>query len=82
MDLSADPGSRVDCEIKKHPDYDAYRRTPENLLDALRVFETSAFSKRSLGTDLVTAFVNLKKKEWVLYMAHLSKWELDFYSNC
>jgi len=73
---------RIDCEIKQHPDFNAIKRTPANLLDALRAFETSSFTRRSLGDELVTAFTKMKKKEWVQYMAHLSSWELAFYSNC
>lgn len=82
IEAQTDPGLRIDCEIKQHPDYDAVKRTPSNLLDALRAFETSSFARRSLGDELVTAFTKIKQKEWVQYMAHLSSWELAYYSNC
>ncbi|ESO12037.1 hypothetical protein HELRODRAFT_158445 [Helobdella robusta] len=58
------------------------KSVPESLLEALQKLESSEFLREKLGTQLVDAFVELKKKEWRDYSAHFTKWEKEKYWNC
>jgi glutamine synthetase len=51
---------------------------PQNLKEALDAFEKDAVVKGALGV-LAEDFVELKRREWVEYMRHVSDWEVDNY---
>ena len=53
------------------------KKLPQNLLDALRLFEASP-----LLPDLTQAYVKLKRAEWDAYARHLSPWERDNTLDC
>ncbi|SVD79716.1 uncharacterized protein METZ01_LOCUS432570 [marine metagenome] len=38
--------------------------------------------RERLGSELVDAFVKLKKSQWDDYSSHLTKWELDNTLDC
>ncbi len=51
---------------------------PQNLKEALDAFEKDAVVKGALGV-LADDFIELKRREWVEYMRHVSDWEVDNY---
>jgi glutamate---methylamine ligase len=67
-----DPGPRLNINMYTHGHTVEARKLPQNLLDALRAFETSP-----LLPELKPAYPKLKRAEWDAYMRHLSPWERD-----
>ena len=67
-----DPGQRIDINMYTHSHTVEARKLPQNLLDALRLFEASP-----LLPDLTPAYVKLKRAEWDAYARHLSPWERE-----
>ena len=59
-----------------------FRWMPENLFEALRILGDSEYMKTALGSELVNAFIKLKKHEWSDYSKHLTSWERKWYLNC
>jgi len=78
-----DPGDPLDINMYElGEDIKGYKQLPHNLLDAIRLFESSDVLRERLGSDLVDAFVKLKKNQWDDYTSHLTKWELDNTLDC
>ena len=79
-----DPGPPQDKEVNllAVADPGMFEGMPENLYDSLRLLDSSDYMKTSLGSDVINAFVMLKKKEWHSYAKHLTDWERQWYLNC
>jgi len=78
-----DPGDPLDINMYElGEDIKGYKQLPHNLLDAIRLFEGSDVLRERLGSELVDAFVKLKKNQWNDYTSHLTKWELDNTLDC
>ena len=78
-----DPGDPLDINMYElGEDIKGYKQLPHNLLDAIRLFEGSDVLRKRLGSELVEAFVKLKKNQWDDYTSHLTKWELDNTLDC
>ena len=78
-----DPGDPLDINMYElGEDIKGYKQLPHNLLDAIRLFEGSDVLRERLGSELVDAFVKLKKNQWNDYSSHLTKWELDNTLDC
>ena len=78
-----DPGDPLDINMYElGEDIKGYKQLPHNLLDAIRLFESSDVLRERLGSELVDAFVKLKKNQWNDYTSHLTKWELDNTLDC
>ena len=58
------------------------RRLPENLLDAIRLFEKSKVIKEGFGIELVSSYAKLKYLEWKKYSSEISSWERDHTLDC
>ena len=58
------------------------RRLPENLLDAIRLFEKSKVLKEGFGIELVSSYAKLKYLEWKKYSSEISSWERDHTLDC
>lgn len=58
------------------------RQLPDNLLDALRAFESSAILRSGLGDEFATAYSKLKRAQWRDYASHVSAWELANTLDC
>jgi glutamine synthetase len=73
-----DPGERLDINMYEdgHTLHDV-KKLPLNLLDALRLLESSDILRAALGADFVDAFLKLKMKEWNAFMSHASTWERE-----
>lgn len=52
---------------------------PENLKDALDIFEKSLVSRAALGDYIFEAFHHLKYEEWNTYRKQVSRWEYTTY---
>lgn len=52
---------------------------PENLSEALCVFERDGWIRSVLGDGFVERYVREKKMEWNAYCRHVSQWEIDRY---
>ena len=78
IENKTDPGKRLDIDMyaEGHRARGA-SKLPLNMLDAIRLFEKSRFSKEWFGTELHSAFTKLKMQEWNEYMRHFSEWERD-----
>jgi glutamine synthetase len=58
------------------------RKLPANLLDAIRLLDTSKVARTSFGDEFVNSYLNLKNKEWQRFMRAISPWERDHTLNC
>ena len=78
-----EPGDPLDINMYElGEDIKGYKQLPHNLLDAIRLFESSDVLRERLGSELVDAVVKLKKNQWDDYTSHLTKWELDNTLDC
>ncbi|WP_041795257.1 type III glutamate--ammonia ligase [Pararhodospirillum photometricum] len=71
-----DPGERLD--INMYTDghtLQNVRKLPLNLLDALRLLESSEVARAGFGDAFVESYIKLKLKEWNAFMSHASAWE-------
>jgi glutamine synthetase type III len=83
MDNKRDPGKRLD--INMYTDghkVKGVKKLPLNLLDALRLFESSKATRTMFGDEFVTAYSKLKMQEWNNYCRTLSQWERDNTLDC
>ena len=58
------------------------RKLPENLLDAIRLFEKSKTLKQGFGEELVTSYAKLKHSEWKNCSSSISSWEWEHTLDC
>ncbi len=78
-----DPGKRLD--INMYTDghkAKGMRRLPDNLLDAVRLFEKSPVIREGLGVPLVEGYSKLKLAEWKRYAAEITTWERATTLDC
>ena len=57
-------------------------KLPENLLDAIRLFEKSKTLKQGFGEELVTSYAKLKHSEWKNCSSSISSWEWEHTLDC
>jgi len=78
-----DPGERLDINMYEdgHSLHDV-KKLPLNLLDALRLMETSDVVRAGMGSSFVDSYLKLKMKEWNSFMSHASAWERDNTIDC
>ncbi len=83
IDHARDPGKRLDINmyVDGHKVKGA-KKLPLNLLDALRMLETSKTLKAGLGADFMGAYLKLKTQEWNDYARHLTEWERETTLDC
>ncbi|HVM78479.1 MAG TPA: type III glutamate--ammonia ligase [Stellaceae bacterium] len=73
------PGKRLDVNMYTEGHTIAnLRRLPGNLLDAIRLFESSKVLRDGLGAAFVDSYAKLKLREWKSYASHISQWERDY----
>jgi len=73
-----DPGKRLDINMYTEGHrLRRIRRLPLNLLDAVRLFDSSKVVRSGFGAEFVDAYVKLKLDEWKSYSAAISQWERD-----
>jgi len=78
-----DPGKRVDLNMytEQHK-LKKLRKLPENLLDAIRLFDNSKVARSAFGDEFVDSYVKLKHEEWKRFMRKISPWELSHTLDC
>lgn len=71
-----DPGKRLDINMyEEQHKLKRLRKLPANLLDAIRLFETSKVARDTFGDEFVDSYAKLKHAEWHQFMHHISPWE-------
>jgi glutamine synthetase len=77
------PGERSDFDMYAEPHKcNGAKKLPQNLLDALRNFESSPVIKDGLGEAFVASYAKLKHQEWQEYTRHFTEWERDRTLDC
>ncbi|WP_041369164.1 type III glutamate--ammonia ligase [Methylocella silvestris] len=77
------PGERSDFDMYAEPHKcNGAKRLPQNLLDALRLFESSPVVKEGLGEAFVTSYAKMKHQEWQDFTRHLTDWEREQTLDC
>ncbi len=73
-----DPGKRLDINMYTEGHrLRRIRRLPLNLLDAIRLFESSKVVRNGFGAEFTDAYAKLKHDEWKSYSNAISQWERD-----
>jgi glutamine synthetase type III len=83
VENNRDPGDPLDINMYEegHLVTDA-RHLPENLLDAIRLFDNNKIMRKALGDEFVDAFVKLKMRDWNEFTHDLSPWERQHTLDC
>ena len=83
MKTNRHPGKRSDFDMYAEPEKcNGAKKLPQNLLDALRLFESSKVVKDGLGESFVNSYAKLKHQEWHEYTRHLTEWERERTLDC
>ncbi len=83
LKTNSHPGERSDFDMYAEPQKcGGARKLPQNLLDALRNFESSAAVREGLGEAFVSSYAKLKHQEWQDYTRHLTEWERERTLDC
>lgn len=54
---------------------------PQNLNEAINALEADEILTESLGKEIVSEFIKVKRDEWIDYSRHVSDWELKRYAE-
>ncbi|MEQ8651007.1 MAG: type III glutamate--ammonia ligase [Kiloniellales bacterium] len=77
------PGKRYDINMyEEGHKARGLKKLPLNLLDAIRLFESSKVLNEALGAPLCKAYAKLKRQEWNAYTSSISQWERDNTLDC
>ena len=78
-----DPGKRLDINMyTEGHKAGKVKKLPLNLLDSIRIFDTSKVIREGFGNQFVDSYVKLKNKEWESYSRDLSQWERNTTLDC
>lgn len=78
-----DPGKRLDINMyEEGHKARGLKKLPLNMLDAIRLFESSKVLKAGLGEAICKAYAKLKHQEWNAYASSISQWERDNTLDC
>jgi glutamine synthetase len=78
-----DPGKRLDINMyTEGHKAGKVKKLPLNLLDSIRIFDSSKVIREGFGNQFVDSYVKLKNKEWDSYSRNLSQWERDATIDC
>ena len=78
-----DPGKRLDINMyTEGHKAGKVKKLPLNLLDSIRIFDSSKVIREGFGNQFVDSYVKLKNKEWDSYSRNLSQWERDVTLDC
>ncbi len=74
------PAKASDCSEKgSFEELQAVENLPENLKEAIELFEGSSWMKNVLGRDFCEKYAACKKKEWLKYTRQVTDWEIENY---
>ena len=78
-----DPGKPLDIDMYAEPHKArGAKRLPLNLLDAIRLVDTSKFFRGAMGDAVIDSYVKLKMQEWNSFKSSITQWELDHTLDC
>jgi glutamine synthetase len=78
-----DPGKRLD--INMYTDghkLKRVRKLPANMLDAVRLFDSSEVARAAFGDEFVDSYVKLKMDEWKRFCRSVTPWEREHTLDC
>ena len=78
-----DPGKRVDLNMytEQHK-LRKVRKLPANLLDAIRLLDSSKVARTAFGDEFIDSYVKLKHEEWQRFTRAITPWERDHTLDC
>ncbi|MCH7509814.1 MAG: type III glutamate--ammonia ligase [Proteobacteria bacterium] len=78
-----DPGKRVDLNMytEQHK-LRKVRKLPANLLDAIRLLDSSKVARKAFGDEFIDSYVKLKNEEWRRFTRSITPWERDHTLDC
>jgi len=83
IERKIDPGDPVDENVyhlsKNTRVGIGIRELPETLKDALEFLESDNYLRKVLGSELLDAYIELKRKEWKEFMRTVTPWEYEKY---
>jgi len=79
-----DPGKRLDINMytEQHKLKGKVRKLPANLLDAIRMFESSEVARTAFGDEFVASYAKLKHAEWRQFTQQITSWERSRTLDC
>ncbi|MCH7820908.1 MAG: type III glutamate--ammonia ligase [Proteobacteria bacterium] len=78
-----DPGKRIDLNMytEQHK-LKKVRKLPANLLDAIRLLDSSKVARSAFGDEFIDSYVKLKNEEWQRFTREITPWERDHTLDC
>jgi len=78
-----DPGKRVDLNMytEQHK-LKKVRKLPKNLLDAIRLLDSSKVARSAFGDEFIDSYVKLKHEEWLRFTREITPWERSHTLDC
>jgi glutamine synthetase len=78
-----DPGKRIDLNMytEQHK-LKKVRKLPANLLDAIRLLDSSKVARSAFGDEFIDSYVKLKNEEWQRFTRAITPWERDHTLDC
>ncbi|MCH7854913.1 MAG: type III glutamate--ammonia ligase [Proteobacteria bacterium] len=78
-----DPGKRVDLNMytEQHK-LRKVRKLPANLLDAIRLLDSSKVARKAFGDKFIDSYVKLKHQEWLRFTREVTPWEREHTLDC
>ncbi len=78
-----EPGKRVDLNMytEQHK-LKKLRKLPANLLDAIRLLDSSKVARTAFGDEFIDSYVKLKREEWQRFTREVTPWERDHTLDC
>ena len=78
-----DPGKRVDLNMytEQHK-LRKVRKLPANLLDAIRLLDSSKVARTAFGDEFIDSYVKLKHQEWQRFTREVTPWEREHTLDC
>jgi glutamine synthetase len=78
-----DPGKRIDLNMytEQHK-LKKVRKLPPNLLDAIRLLDSSKVARAAFGDEFLDSYVKLKHEEWQRFTRAISPWERQHTFDC
>ena len=83
IDNNRDPGKRLDIDMYANPELAGdVKKLPLNLLDAIRLTESSEMLRNAFGAENMDSYCKLKLVEWNKYCWQVSEWERQNTLDC
>jgi glutamine synthetase len=78
-----DPGKRLDIDMYANPELAGdVKKLPLNLLDAIRLTQSSEVLQAAFGKDNLDSYCKLKLADWNQFCTQVSEWEREITLDC